>query len=219
MRDANQNSTVSTFLAVSILAATTGWGAAETPAADTTNLIEVRIPSGLCQFEGQLPADLVATIRTRPDRNRLVGYMLQRCPELALPLADFATASIRPGFEGGDDGDATAAGLSQALGGPGTDDSAGNGDDGNDDAGNDGIGNDNGTGSGGGNDGDDGNDNDGDDADDGGSSGFDDDSDNGDGAGNDGEDNGNDDGYGNGDGNNGHGNDPDRRDPSNPGRS
>lgn len=68
------------------------------PRANTQNLeygdvLKIRLPLGLCEFEQVIPAYVVDTLRPRRDWPRLVEYMLVNCPELGLPLADTATAS------------------------------------------------------------------------------------------------------------------------------
>ena len=73
------------------------------PGLERVQMLRVRLPHGLCEFDRPLPANLVDKLRTRRDFDRLLSYMLVNCPTLALPLADAATASIE-GEEDDDDG-------------------------------------------------------------------------------------------------------------------
>ncbi|MEL6800128.1 MAG: hypothetical protein AAFO80_09640 [Pseudomonadota bacterium] len=71
-----------------------------------TGLIPVRLPTDLCAFENGLPSDLIRQITQRSDFDTMLVYMAENCPELALDLADFATAAISASaFDADDDDD------------------------------------------------------------------------------------------------------------------
>ena len=126
------------------------------PRQSTANLeygevLKIRLPYGLCEFDQVVPAYVVDHLSERKDWRRLVEYMLTNCPDLGLPLADTATASILAPASDGSDGGSDAsggAGDSDAGGDSGTSDDSGAGDDGGtddggtDDDGNNGHGND-----------------------------------------------------------------------------
>jgi uncharacterized membrane protein YgcG len=127
------------------------------PRSSTQNLVygdvlKIRLPLGLCEFEQVVPAYVVDTLKERRDWPRLVEYMLVNCPELGLPLADTATASIsEPGVDesgdgsgGGTAGGGTGAGGTDGggTGGGGTGGGGAGEEDTSDDDGNNGHGND-----------------------------------------------------------------------------
>ena len=121
------------------------------PGIQRVTMLKVTLPRGLCEFDGALPSNLVEKIRVRRDFDRLLTYMLKNCPELGLPLADFATASISETGEDGDDGTAGTGGPiipGGDTGDDGTNGDAGDGGSGDggstgdDDDGNNGHGND-----------------------------------------------------------------------------
>ncbi len=66
-------------------------GPAELPS-DTA--VAVHLPQGLCTTDERLQAPLYKKIAERRDFPRLLDYMLSTCPDLAVGLADLATASI-----------------------------------------------------------------------------------------------------------------------------
>ena len=117
-----------------------------TPNLEYGEVLKIRLPYGLCEFERVVPAAVVDKLTTRRDYRRLVEYMLVNCPELGLPLADTATASINSSDAGDDDGgDGPTGGIDNTS--DGGDDTSGGGDDtsggGDDDGdGNNGHGND-----------------------------------------------------------------------------
>ena len=121
-----------------------------TPNLEYGEVLKIRLPYGLCEFERVVPAVVVDKLATRRDYKRLVEYMLVNCPDLALPLADTVTASITESDGGDDGGDGSAGSGGGGTSGGGDDsgggDSAGGGDDnsgGSDDGdGNNGHGND-----------------------------------------------------------------------------
>lgn len=85
------------------------------------NVLKIRLPYGMCEFERVVPQYVVDQLRARRDWNRLVEYMLVNCPDLGLPLADTATASITDvGVD--DSGDGTSGNP-----GPGAPDGSGSG--------------------------------------------------------------------------------------------
>ena len=125
---------------------TAGSSAAATnynPGKDTANIrhkevLEVRLPGGLCEFQNELPMNLVAALEGRRDLPELVGYMLENCPELGLFLADMATAStsaVVPADRSEDAGGNAGTGQGTPAGGP-----SGNGNSPTDDDGNNGHG-------------------------------------------------------------------------------
>jgi uncharacterized membrane protein YgcG len=95
------------------------------PRQSTANLeygdvLKIRLPYGLCEFDQVVPAYVVDQLSERRDWRRLVEYMLTNCPDLGLPLADTATASIsEPGSEGSDGGSDGSSGT--GTGGDGSD--------------------------------------------------------------------------------------------------
>lgn len=114
-----------------VFCATFGVGTAA-PAATSTNtdgtphlrkveMLEVTLPWGLCEFDQRLPANLIAILRDRSDHYRLLAYMLENCPDLALDLADAATASLPAAAATGSDrsGGAAANGATAGSGTPG----------------------------------------------------------------------------------------------------
>jgi hypothetical protein len=126
------------------------------PRQSTANLeygevLKIRLPYGLCEFDQVVPAYVVDQLSERKDWRRLVEYMLTNCPDLGLPLADTATASIsEPGSDGSDGGSDGIGGTGGDTGGTdsgddGSDtggDGGTDGDSGTDDDGNNGHGND-----------------------------------------------------------------------------
>ena len=120
------------------------------PSANTANLefgevLRIRLLYCLCEFEKAVPAYVVDNLSTRRDWKKLVTYMLTNCPELGLPLADTATATIsEPAGDASGDGSGTGAGTGTGTGtgGSGTDASDGTGGSDDDDDGNNGHGND-----------------------------------------------------------------------------
>lgn len=119
------------------------------PRQNTANLeygdvLKIRLPYGLCEFDQVVPAYVVDQLSERRDWRRLVEYMLINCPELGLPLADTATASIsEPGSEGSDGGSDGSSGNGTSGDGSDTGGGTDSGDDsGTDDDGNNGHGND-----------------------------------------------------------------------------
>jgi|GEM_PF-4410206 len=117
------------------------------PGLERVQMLRVRLPHGLCEFEGPLPGNLIEKLRKRRDFDRLLSYMLTNCPVLALPLADAATASISIVDTDGDGRPDTPI-IAPPPGDDGSDDDGpgdgGTGDDGSngDDDGNNGHGND-----------------------------------------------------------------------------
>lgn len=103
-----------------------------TPNLEYGDVLKIRLPYGMCEFEKTVPAYVVEQMRTRRDWERLLEYMLANCPDLGLPLADTATASISAEATDGGDGD---DGSSGGTGGTGGD--TGSGDDGDSGHGND----------------------------------------------------------------------------------
>ena len=96
-----------------------------TPNLEYGEVLKIRLPYGLCEFERVVPAAVVDKLITRRDYKRLVEYMLVNCPDLALPLADTVTASIGESDGSGDDGnDSSVSGGGTSGGG---DDSGGGG--------------------------------------------------------------------------------------------
>ncbi len=95
-------------VAACVTAASGGTGFADSadtatkPGIERFQMLRVRLPHGLCEFDRPLPANLVDKLSTRRDFDRLLSYMLVNCPTLALPLADMATASIDIVDEDGD---------------------------------------------------------------------------------------------------------------------
>lgn len=109
-------------VAVAILAGQPASAADLNPRSSTPNLqygdvLKIRLPYGLCEFEQVVPAYVVDKLSQRNDWNRLVEYMLTNCPDLGLPLADTATASISE-FEVDESGSGT--GGTGGTGGEGT---------------------------------------------------------------------------------------------------
>jgi uncharacterized membrane protein YgcG len=84
-------------------------------------MLEVTLPWGLCEFDEKLPANLIAILRDRSDYDRLLAYMLDNCPDLALDLADAATASLPAGVStgGGSRSGSTGGGTTGGDGTPG----------------------------------------------------------------------------------------------------
>lgn len=114
------------------------------PSANTANLefgevLRIRLPYGLCEFEKAVPAYVVDNLSTRRDWKKLVTYMLTNCPELGLPLADTATATISETVVD-ESGDGSGTGTGGGSGG--TDEAGGTGGSDDDDDGNNGHGND-----------------------------------------------------------------------------
>ncbi|MBT8409159.1 MAG: hypothetical protein KJN93_06005, partial [Alphaproteobacteria bacterium] len=147
--------------ATAVLAAGSVFAGSANPGTNTENLtrtqaLKIRLPYGMCDFDNQVPTFVVDKLSERRDWNKLVAYMVANCPELGLPLADAATASIAaPGSDNGSgtDGTVGAADPSAATpgasgdnpgrnpgvgsGGPSTSGPAGDDDDGNNGHGND----------------------------------------------------------------------------------
>ena len=89
-----------------------------TPNLEYGDVLKIRLPYGMCEFEKTVPAYVVEQMRTRRDWERLLEYMLANCPELGLPLADTATASISAAApDGGDGGDGSSGGTGGTGGG------------------------------------------------------------------------------------------------------
>lgn len=115
------------------------------PRQSTANLeygevLKIRLPLGLCEFEQVVPGYVVDQLSERKDWRKLVEYMLVNCPDLGLPLADTVTASISE-VEVDESGDGSGgAGGSGTPGTPG--DGGTGGDTVSDDDGNNGHGND-----------------------------------------------------------------------------
>lgn len=63
-------------------------------AAKNQTRIVIRVASDLCEFDNELPSNLIKKLKRLDNYDRLVGYMLTNCPALALPLVDTPTASI-----------------------------------------------------------------------------------------------------------------------------
>lgn len=145
--------TMAAFAATIFSAGTTSAPAAElNPRSNTPNLeyrdvLKIRLPYGMCEFEQVVPAFVVDKLSERRDWNRLVEYMLVNCPDLGLPLADTATASISEvDVDESGDGSGGSTGP-DGSGGPGDSgggdtDSGGDDDDGNNGHGNDADGHD-----------------------------------------------------------------------------
>lgn len=120
---------------------------ASTPHLQYGDVLRIKLPYGMCEFEQVVPAYVVDQLSERRDWRRLVEYMLANCPELGLPLADTVTASISGADADGDSGDGgsdSGSGGSSGGGGGGggsTGGDSGSGS-GSDDDGNNGHGND-----------------------------------------------------------------------------
>lgn len=137
--------------AIAVLAGSSASAGSTNPSANTANLefgevLRIRLPYGLCEFEKAVPAYVVDQLSTRRDWNKLVTYMLANCPDLGLQLADTATASITETVvdESGD-GTGTGSGSDDGPGDTpdtGTSDTGGDDDDGNNGHGNDADGHD-----------------------------------------------------------------------------
>ncbi|SMX25500.1 hypothetical protein [Boseongicola aestuarii] len=85
--------------AIMLPAADSASAGSTNPSENTTNLefaevLRIRLPYGLCEFETVVPGYVVDKLSARGDWNTLVIYMLKNCPALGLPLADTTTASI-----------------------------------------------------------------------------------------------------------------------------
>lgn len=146
-------SSMKTWAATALILGMSAGSAAATdynPGKDTANIrhkemLEVRLPAGLCEFQNELPMNLVTVLETRRDLPELVGYMLENCPELALFLADTATASIalpELGQDSDDEGSGSAGGSTPGGTGGSGDGPAGDDDDGDNGHGNDADGHD-----------------------------------------------------------------------------
>lgn len=119
------------LLCASLTLAAAGAAQAQSQTAPTTDtghvrlvqMLEVTLPEGLCEFDPALPANLIAKIQTRSDYEQLLMYMLNECPNLALPLLDAGTASLPEASAGHGDraGDAIGDGVEPGTpGGTGT---------------------------------------------------------------------------------------------------
>lgn len=56
----------------------------------------ITIPNDLCCYDEQVPENLAIRLMRRDDFGLILQYMTLRCPELALALSDFATATVTP---------------------------------------------------------------------------------------------------------------------------
>ena len=138
-----KNTMKKTFVAFAavgaMMFATTATSGELNPRQSTANLeygkvLKIRLPYGLCEFDQMVPAYVVDQLSERKDWRRLVEYMLANCPDLGLPLADTATASISEGIE---DGSGGSGGLGNPGGDGSTDGGTGSGSSGDDGAGDD----------------------------------------------------------------------------------
>lgn len=101
--------------ATAVLAAGSVFAGSANPGTNTENLsrtqaLKIRLPYGMCDFDREVPSFVVDKLSERRDWNNLVTYMVANCPELGLPLADAATATIgATGSENGGGSGATIA--------------------------------------------------------------------------------------------------------------
>lgn len=152
MKKNNKLAAAAVSAAIATLCSSGVFAGPANPSANTANLeygevLRIRLPYGLCEFERTVPAYVVDKLSTRRDWNKLVTYMLTNCPELGLSIADTATASIsQSGADGSGDGtgSGTGSGAEPGGGSDGTPDTGtgGTGGSDDDDDGNNGHGND-----------------------------------------------------------------------------
>lgn len=82
---------ITTGLASALVAA----GMFAAPAAAETKTIEM--PAGLCSYQ-PITKDLVAQIQGRADFDKVLSYLGENCPEVAVMFADEPTATIASGL-------------------------------------------------------------------------------------------------------------------------
>ena len=56
--------------------------------------VQLRLPGDLCTLEQPFEQEFLDKLDARADRDELLAYMLENCPEIGIALADVATASI-----------------------------------------------------------------------------------------------------------------------------
>ena len=143
MKKTNKLAAAAVSAAIAVLCVGNASAGPTNPSANTANLefgevLKIRLPYGLCEFEKAVPAYVVDQLSARRDWNELVTYMLANCPDLGLPLADTATASISDPVDDGSDGGAGGGGGTggdtggDTVGDTGSDDDDGNNGHGND---------------------------------------------------------------------------------------
>ncbi len=94
---------ISAGFACLVLAPAAGMAGSDELASDTA--VAVHLPEGLCTTDTRLQAPLYKKIAERRDFPRLLDYMLSTCPDLAVGLADLATATIDEPPHRGDGGE------------------------------------------------------------------------------------------------------------------
>ena len=125
MKKTNKLAAAAVSAVIAVLCAGSATAGPTNPSANTANLefgevLKIRLPYGLCEFEKAVPAYVVDKLSARRDWNELVTYMLANCPDLGLPLADTATASISDPVDDGSDGGAGGGGGTGGDTGGGT---------------------------------------------------------------------------------------------------